>query len=110
MHHLSKADHIVILENGSIKYQGNWTQIREEGYLISSMVKEGIQPSESRKAVERDSIEPKRPGESIGVDEYDALKEIESESRNLYNRGFKPYIFYARYAGILNSTTSMVGY
>ncbi|KAJ7493649.1 P-loop containing nucleoside triphosphate hydrolase protein [Mycena latifolia] len=91
--HLGSAGNILVLESGSVRYQGTLTQIRDAGYKID----DSLTNSYDNETTISDS-EPKKESK-----EYEDMQDIDETAIQQASAGFTPYLFYMRMAGWTNS-------
>ncbi|KAG8724645.1 hypothetical protein FRC09_016190 [Ceratobasidium sp. 395] len=93
VHHLPSADAVVVMNQGSIVFQGAYTALQNEPTLLH-LVQES---SRSQAPAEKSSLDPNKDGKSTDQ----RTEGPDDETMQSYNqKGWHPYIFWTRMAGI----------
>lgn len=112
VHHLPSADHVVVLEQGQIKYRGSWAEVLDSGYQLSELSKSQTGHSARKNELQDKSKHVGQTKEGTGTNnnanEYDPLQDVDEEYRATYGKGFKPYAFWLRNSAPLNIAITMV--
>ncbi|KAG9077703.1 hypothetical protein FS749_010374 [Ceratobasidium sp. UAMH 11750] len=95
VHHLPSADTVVVMNQGSIVFQGTYTALQNEPslfHLVQESTRSQISADNSNPDVSQDSDKPTK-GQTV--------EDVDDETTRSYNlKGWHPYTFWARMAGL----------
>lgn len=102
VHHLPAADSVVVMDKGSVVFKGTYDQLRSDTGLLH-LVQETSQPSQkSGEKSEDGPVKEDHQQEKKATD-------VEDEAMQSYNnKGWHPYKFWARMAGLHRVVLSLV--
>ncbi|KAG8825840.1 hypothetical protein FRC17_008507 [Serendipita sp. 399] len=113
IHHLPSADHVLIMEKGSIIHSGTWDEVLQSGYVPSDLMIKDDQKPDKGPAVQTEDLteaaKKEKPGE-LFRDERDALDAVDEESQNPYLGGIKPYKYWFGNGGFFYSVFALSVY
>ncbi|KAJ7703885.1 P-loop containing nucleoside triphosphate hydrolase protein [Mycena rosella] len=89
--HLGGADNILVVESGSVRYQGTLIQIKDAGYKIEANTSDDSTTTSGLQETSKDTKE------------YEDMEEQDETAIQRSSGGFTPYLFYMRAAGWGNS-------
>ncbi|KAG9125016.1 hypothetical protein FRC07_009301 [Ceratobasidium sp. 392] len=94
VHHLSSADTVVVMDQGSIAFQGTYTALQNEPSLLH-LVQES---SRSEAPAEKSDLDSAKDD---NLTKQQAEQELDDEATRSYNqKGWHPYIFWTQMAGV----------
>ncbi|KAG8825602.1 hypothetical protein FRC17_008601 [Serendipita sp. 399] len=113
IHHLPSADHVLIMEKGSIVHSGTWDEVLQSGYVPSDLMMKDDQKPDKGPAVQiedmTEAAQKEKPGE-LFRDERDAIDAVDEESQNPYLGGIKPYKYWFGNGGFFYSVFALSVY
>ncbi|KAG8733998.1 hypothetical protein FRC10_012013, partial [Ceratobasidium sp. 414] len=102
VHHLPSADTVVVMNEGSIVFQGTYAALQNESSLLH-LVQES-----SRSQISAENLNPDPANSNDKPINGQAAEEQDDETMQSYNqKGWHPYIFWARTAGLHRVASSL---